>query len=122
MSKRIEALIAKKREKIKELTAQIAELINENVLKSKSFVEISEVRKVKVNGKKVELTLMVGYRTWKEDFVDEDSGEVVTIDRKEMVAINGVRVDPFYRKLSVVSELVERSAEKTIWEEEILHP
>lgn len=32
-------------------------------------------------------------RSWKEDFVDEDTGEVVSIDRYEVIAEKGERID-----------------------------
>lgn len=32
-------------------------------------------------------------RTWKEDFVDEDSGEVVTIERNEVILDKGTEID-----------------------------
>jgi hypothetical protein len=51
--------------------------------------------KQKSNGRgrrptKVGETHMVGRRHWKEDFVDEDTGNVISIDRSEIVRIDGV--------------------------------
>lgn len=50
--------------------------------------------KQKSNGRgrrpiKVEESHMVGRRHWKEDFIDEDTGNVVSIDRSEIVKIDG---------------------------------
>jgi hypothetical protein len=35
---------------------------------------------------------MITYRCWNEDFKDEDTGEVITIQRREAVKINGKRI------------------------------
>lgn len=37
---------------------------------------------------------LVKYKCWDEDFKDEDTGEVITIARREAVAINGKKILP----------------------------
>jgi len=41
------------------------------------------------------ITRLVGRKHWKEDFIDEDSGEVITVDRSEICTINGKSCDKF---------------------------
>lgn len=57
------------------------------IIKNEGFVLESVPRKRRVKGEII--FDEIGYKVWREDFIDEDTGEVVTIDRKAIVFING---------------------------------
>ena len=42
-----------------------------------------------LKGKESKYLMNSLYRRWKEDFTDEDTGEVVTIERKELIISKG---------------------------------
>ena len=38
---------------------------------------------------------LVGRIFWKEDFIDEDNGEVITVERQQVVRVDGEWAQPF---------------------------
>lgn len=89
--KQITKAIEAKFEKIKTLKAEIIELRKEDLLlndKKQQFTEKDEEVLISGRPKKYE-TRLVGRIHWKEDFVDEDNGSVITIDRSQVVRVNG---------------------------------
>ncbi len=88
---RLEAKIESKKSQIEKLESEIIELTKETLLLSDEkqwFVEKEETRVISKRPKKEE-TLLVGRIYWKEDFGDEDTGDVVTVERSEVVRENG---------------------------------
>jgi len=87
----IKKLIEKKHEKIKQLDTEIIELNRESILLSDKYQQFKEGNEdVLICGrpKKYE-TKLIGKIYWKEDFIDEDNGEVFEIERNRIVRING---------------------------------
>ncbi len=105
MSNKTSSLEQKKKE-ITKLATEISDLMDKQVFEEKGFIEVDKIIKIKT-----------GRRTWTEDFVDEDSGEVISIDRSELVSINGKRVDRLGRAVHVIARLIEVSSEKKVWNE-----
>jgi hypothetical protein len=84
-------MIDAKIEKIKQLKTEITELRKESILlsdKHQQFTEKEEEVLICGRPKKYE-TKLIGRIHWKDDFVDEDTGDVITIDRTQIVRING---------------------------------
>lgn len=78
-------------DKIKQLETEIIELRKEGMLlcdKTQRFKESEEDVLICGRPKKYE-TKLIGRIHWKEDFIDEDTGDVVTIERKKTVRVNG---------------------------------
>lgn len=63
---------------------------NKTIDTRKNEVRFSTSNPKEMMGKYLAKNIM---RTWKEDFVDEDNGEVVTIERKEIIASVGRLID-----------------------------
>ncbi len=87
----IKNLIDKKCSKIKALKSEIIELKREGILLSDKYQQFTEEEEdVLICGrpKKYE-TKLIGKIHWKEDFVDEDTHEVITINRSQIVRVNG---------------------------------
>ena len=87
----INKMIDAKIEKIKQLKTEITELSRESILlsdKHQQFTEKEEEVLICGRPKKYE-TKLIGRIHWKEDFIDEDTGDVITIDRSQIVRING---------------------------------
>lgn len=90
--RKIEAAINKKKEAIKSLKNEIVELGHEWYLLSdreQQFVEQMETITRRENRKKVTEEKLIGKVTWKEDFIDEDTGKTFSIERCQIVRING---------------------------------
>jgi len=88
---RLESKISKNKEKIKALNAEIIELRKEGLLlsdKEQWYTEAEEEITLSKRPKKTAIALM-GKVNWNEDFVDEDTGEVVTITRSQYVRKDG---------------------------------
>lgn len=90
MTKReqLEAKADKNVKKIKALKLENEEIGKQLILlcdDKQWFTEKLEL--VKVARKKEKM--LVGRRHWKEDFKDESTGEIVTIERSEVVSIDG---------------------------------
>jgi len=84
-------MVEAKLEKIKQIKTEIIELNREAVLlsdKKQQFTEKEEEVLICGRPKKYE-TKLIGRIHWKDDFVDEDTGDVITIDRTQIVRING---------------------------------
>lgn len=98
---------------IYELTSQIGEksrevmlLLNEiDKLKFQRFQQYSEG---KIENKTVDGDTLT-HQSWTEDFVDEDSGEVISIDRIKNHFYNGMRVFPSTMKQSIENKIVVES-------------
>jgi len=78
-------------DKIKKLQKEITELRKEDMLlcdKAQQFTEKEEEVIICGRPKKYE-TRLIGRIHWKEDFVDEDTGKVFSINRKQTVRVNG---------------------------------
>jgi len=85
-------------EKIRLNNLKIEELENKNVLlrieelkisdKYQKYSEKIEKIATRVNRKKVYEDVLIGKITWKEHFVDEDSGDVIEIERNQIVRRN----------------------------------
>ena len=89
--KQIIKLIQQKKDKIKTLKAEISELQKENTLLSDEnqwFIEKEEEVVISHRPKKIE-TQVIGRVFLKENFADEDTGEVISIERNMIVRING---------------------------------
>lgn len=120
MSNKISSLIEQKKKEIAKLSTEISDLMDKQIFEEKGFVEVDEIIKIKTGRKKSdvkEIKIKEGRRTWIEDFIDEDYGEVVSIERSELVSINGKRVDRLGRAVHVIARLVEVSSEKKVWDE-----
>lgn len=118
-TKMIESLIDKKKVEINKLANEISDLMDKLVFQDEGFKEIDSIIKIKTGRKKSdskEIPIKEGRKYWTEDFVDEDNGEVISIERSELVAINGKRVDRLGRPVKVYAQLVEISSEKKAWE------
>jgi len=120
MSKKISELIEKRKREINSITKELLVLMDREVFENENFIEVDEVIKIKTGRKKtdfIEYKIKVGYRTWVEDFVDEDTGEVVSIDRRERVSINGKRANRFGKSIERIdARLYEVFSDKPIWE------
>jgi hypothetical protein len=93
MSKRqkLEAKIEAKKAQIQKLKEDIIELRKETFFlsdKQQWFIEKEETHIVSRRPKKEE-TFLIGRIYWKEDFRDEDTGNVITIERNRIVRKNG---------------------------------
>ena len=89
--KTIKALVEKKEAKIKALDLEILELNREETLlsdKKQQFIEKEEEILICGRPKKYK-TMLMGRIHWKEDFIDEDSGDIITIERSMLVRKNG---------------------------------
>ncbi len=89
--KTIKDMIDRKKAKIKALHLEINELLKEAALlcdKQQWFTEEEEEVLVCGRPKKHE-TQLIGRVNWKEDYIDGDTGDVITIDRNRTVRVNG---------------------------------
>ena len=87
----IQNAISQRRKAIEALKEEIFKLWEQNMLLSDEtyrFEEKEEDVVVKRRPKIIEKKL-IGRRYWKAKFVDDDTGNVITIDRQEVVRING---------------------------------
>ena len=79
-------------EKINFYKAELEKLEKENLLFSDEqqwFVEKEEEVKFRQNRKVVTENKLIGRVFWKEHFVDEDSGELIEIERNQIIRENG---------------------------------
>lgn len=84
-------LINKKEELIKSLENEIVNLNREGALlsdKKQQFTEENQDILICGRPKKYE-TRLIGKIHWREGFTDQDTGEVVFIDRSQVVRVNG---------------------------------
>ncbi len=89
----LEALIQSKKDAIETLKEEIIELRKETILLSDEkqwFKEEMETITYRENRKKVSVDKLVGRRYWNEDFMDEDTKEVITIERCQVVRVDGI--------------------------------
>lgn len=87
----IEQAIVARGIEIKRLENEIRELTKQSLLlcdETQWFTEKEEDVKISKRPKKFEKKLM-GRIHWNEDFVDGDTGEVVTIERSQLVRVDG---------------------------------
>lgn len=93
MSKRrkIEAKIAKNKELIIQLKKDNQDLYYESLLISdKEQKYIEEEREITISKRpKVTKKVLLGMVQWDEDFIDEDTGNIVTIQRHKVVKQDG---------------------------------
>jgi len=85
------AKIKAKEARIKKLDLEIQELRKLNCLlsdKKQQFIEQNEEVLIFGRPKKYE-TKLIGRVHWKQHFKDEDTEQVITIDRKSVVRVNG---------------------------------
>lgn len=87
--KQIENKIKKNEQRIKHLNQENRNLYLESFLISDKDQQYSEVQIEIGRGKNKESVLM-GKITWKEDFIDEDTGDVIEIERSKFVRRNGI--------------------------------
>lgn len=83
--------ISANQDEIARLQAENAELNIQDILlcdDTQWFEEGEELITVSKRPKRTE-TQVRGYRCWGESFIDESTKEVVVIDRRELVRING---------------------------------
>ena len=89
--KTISKMVDDKIYKIDKLKSEIIDLNREYMLlsdKKQQFIE--EEEEVLICGRpKTYETKLIGKIHWKEDFHDEDNGDVVTINRCRIVRVNG---------------------------------
>jgi hypothetical protein len=78
-------------EKIKKLELQNIELKKQDMLICDKWQQYFEREKDVIISKrpKVIEKQLHGFIKWKEDFVDEDNGEVFSIERNQLVRVNG---------------------------------
>ncbi len=90
MTKRqvIHAKIASNAKKIHALHQKNIELSKEELLLSDKQQWYTETTETHGKGKNKK-EYLIGRINWKEDFKDEDTGEVVTIERSQVVRQNG---------------------------------
>ncbi|EKT4497724.1 hypothetical protein K5L04_09385 [Flavobacterium psychrophilum] len=91
--------------KIKKNKEKIVLLLNQNIdlaykLRLKGYKKTFE-KEVNLGTKKEPKIIIATFGMWLEDFVDEDNGEVVSIERNEVIAVdgkpsNGYRVINYY--------------------------
>ena len=91
--------------KIQKNKEKIVSLLNQNIdleykLKLKSYKKAFE-KEVNLGTKRKPKMIIATFGMWLEDFVDEDNGEVVSIERNEVIAVdgkpsNGYRVINYY--------------------------
>lgn len=89
---KFEDLIKKKKLQIKQLENEIIDCTMEK-LKVSGFVETVETHSYRERGVRKRKQVIVGWETWVEDFVDEDTGRVVSIERTRRCSINNVPLD-----------------------------
>ena len=91
--KALEKKIALNEAKIKKLQIDNRNLFLQSLeLSDKYQWYIEEERDVKYKegGKTIKAKWIIGMICWNEDFVDEDNGEVISIERAEEVKRNGI--------------------------------
>jgi hypothetical protein len=90
---KIKKSIYAKAKRIEELRSEIRELRIRDMLlcdKHQRYYEKTVERKIRKSGKPIEIKNEVrGYVTWKEKFKDEDNGKFITIERHEIVRVDG---------------------------------
>lgn len=79
--------------KIKKNKEKIVSLLNQNIdleykLKLKGYKKTFE-KEINIGTKRKPKITIATFGMWFEDFVDEDNGEVITIERHDIIAING---------------------------------
>lgn len=88
--------------KIAKNLKRIKQIENENydlkikIFKNQGYSEHTEVNK--------KTSITCGAISWTEDFLDEDTGEVVSIVRKDIVTINGEIIDKSKRGNKVIKK------------------
>lgn len=91
--------------KIQKNKEKIVLLLNQNIdlaykLKLKGYKKTFE-KEVNLGTKRKPKMIIATFGRWLEDFIDEDNGEVVSIERNEVIAVdgkpsNGYRVINYY--------------------------
>jgi hypothetical protein len=88
----ISVLIQTKRDLIEATKKEIEDLVKQWHLTSDDkqwFTEKMETVKVKEGRKYVEKQWLIGKINWKENFKDESTGKIFTLDRCKVVRVNG---------------------------------
>mgnify|MGYP003603946453 FL=1 len=85
--------------KIKKNKEKIVLLLNQNIdlaykLKLKGYKKTFE-KVVNLGTKRKPKMTIATFGMWVEDFVDEDNGEVVSVERNEVIAIDGKPSDGY---------------------------
>ena len=86
---RLEAKITAKKKQITQLHDEIIKLRIDSYALSDKEQWFTETKEIVGRGKNKKEKL-IGRINWKEDFKDEGSGEVITIERCQVVKIDGV--------------------------------
>ena len=90
--KQIEALIASKKQTIQQFKTDIIQLERQALLMSDEeqwFTEENEMVTEKDGRKKNRVERLIGRVHWNENFKDESTGEVITIERSQIVRVDG---------------------------------
>lgn len=87
--KQIENKIKKNEQRIKHLNQENRNLYLESLLISDKDQQYSEAQIEIGRGKNKESVLM-GMITWKEKFIDDDTGKSIEIERSQFVRRNGI--------------------------------
>jgi len=90
--KQIEALIASKKQTIQQFKTDIIQLERQALLMSDEeqwFTEENEMVTEKDGRKKNRVERLIGRVHWNENFKDESTGEVITIERSQVVRVDG---------------------------------
>jgi len=85
--------------KIKKNKEKIVLLLNQNIdlaykLKLKGYKKTFE-KEVNLGTKRKPKMTIATFGMWVEDFVDEDNGEVVSVERNEVIAVDGKPSDGY---------------------------
>lgn len=84
----IQSKINSNLEKIASLNSEVFELRKQALLLSDD-VQWFEEKKETIGRGKTKREVLIGRIHWNEDFKDEDSGEIITIERQQTVRIDG---------------------------------
>jgi len=113
-TKKIEKEIEIKTKLIEKVASEISELKRLLDFSDKGYKEDFEDIFLKNGRKKEKINAKVGRIHWTEDFIDEENGEVVSIERSKLVSIDGIWVDRFGFEKKIVAELHEITEKESV--------
>lgn len=84
----IERKIKAKEAKITSLQKELIQLERDNLMFCDKYQWFTEKEETSGRGKRVK-TVLIGRVHWLEDFIDEDNGEIISIERSRVVKREG---------------------------------